>query len=63
MPDTIAPRVVPGARVQVPLGRSKVYTGVVLRTTATKPDFDVREVMAAPDDGAVLLPIQLRLWQ
>ena len=63
VPDTIAPRVVPGARVQVPLGRSKVYTGVVLRTTATKPDFDVREVMAAPDDGAVLLPIQLRLWQ
>lgn len=63
VPDAIAPRVVPGARVQVPLGRSKVYTGVVLRTTATKPDFDVREVMAAPDDGAVLLPIQLRLWQ
>lgn len=63
VPDAIAPRVVPGARVQVPLGRSKIYTGVVLRTTATKPDFDVREVMAAPDDGAVLLPIQLRLWQ
>ena len=63
VPDALAPRVVPGARVQVPLGRSKIYTGVVLRTTAAKPDFKVREVMAAPDDGAVLLPVQLRLWQ
>lgn len=63
VPDALAPRVVPGARVQVPLGRSKIYTGVVLHTTAAKPDFKVREVMAAPDDGAVLLPVQLRLWQ
>ena len=63
VPEALVPRVVPGTRVQVPLGRSKIYTGVVLRTTDVKPDFDVREVMAAPDDGAVLLPVQLRLWQ
>lgn len=52
-----------GVRVQVPLGRSKTYTALVVRVHEEKPDFEVREVMQVLDASPILLPQQYRLWQ
>ena len=63
LPDTSGDGVEPGVRVLVPLGRSKTYTGVVVRLHDSKPDFTTRDVMQVLDARPVLLPEQLRLWQ
>lgn len=64
VPDTLADKVGSGVRVLVPLGKSKTYTGIVASLHDRKPDFDVRDVISAPDGGSpMLLPEQLRLWQ
>ena len=63
LPDALGGGAVPGVRVLVPLGRSKTYTGVVVRLHDSKPDFTTRDVMQVLDERPVLLPEQLRLWQ
>ncbi|HEY9541997.1 replication restart helicase PriA, partial [Prevotella sp.] len=47
----------------VPLGRSKTYTAVAVALHDTKPDFDVKEILAVLDAEPVLLPQQMKLWQ
>ena len=63
VPSAMAQAVVPGVRVLVPLGRTKTYTAVVLHAHDTKPDFDIKPILAVLDPSPVLLPTQLRLWQ
>ena len=52
-----------GMRVLVPLGRSKTYTGLVVRKHNEKPDFEVKDVLSVLDTKPILLPAQYRLWQ
>ena len=61
--DALAPKVLPGIRVLVPLGRSKTYTAMALRIHDDKPDFETKEIIGIMDDTPVLLQRQLRLWQ
>ena len=61
--DTLAPKVLPGIRVLVPLGRSKTYTAMALRIHDDKPDFETKEIIGIMDDTPVLLERQLKLWQ
>lgn len=74
VPDTLAGRVVPFVRVVVPLGRSKVYTGIVARVHDERPEprpgrdgkpveVDVKDILDVMDDTPVLLDYQYRLWQ
>ena len=63
VPDTLAPQVRMGVRVVVPLGRSKTYTAMAVRTHSDKPEFDTRDIMQVVDDSPVLPERQLRLWQ
>lgn len=63
VPDTLAPQVRMGVRVVVPLGRSKTYTAMAVRTHNDKPEFDTRDIMQVVDDSPVLPERQLRLWQ
>lgn len=63
VPDTLAPQVRMGVRVVVPLGRSKTYTAMAVRTHGDKPEFDTRDIIQVVDDGPVLPERQLRLWQ
>lgn len=63
VPDTLAPQVRMGVRVVVPLGRSKTYTAMAVRTHGDKPEFDTRDILQVVDDSPVLPERQLRLWQ
>ena len=63
VPDTLAPQVRMGVRVVVPLGRSKTYTAMAVRTHNDKPEFDTRDIIQVVDDSSVLPERQLRLWQ
>ena len=63
VPDTLAPQVRMGVRVVVPLGRSKTYTAMAVRTHNDKPEFDTRDIIQVVDDSTVLPERQLRLWQ
>lgn len=63
VPDTLAPQVRMGVRVVVPLGRSKTYTAMAVRTHGDKPEFDTRDIIQVVDASPVLPERQLRLWQ
>ena len=63
VPATLAPQVRMGVRVVVPLGRSKTYTAMAVRTHGDKPEFDTRDIIQVVDDSPVLPERQLRLWQ
>lgn len=69
VPDTLAPRLQPGCRVRVPLGKTKTYTGLVAALHDQVPaglktgKEGVKSIVEMMDPGPVLLPQQLRLWQ
>jgi primosomal protein N' (replication factor Y) (superfamily II helicase) len=48
VPDILADRVVPGARVVVPV-RTRELVGIVLATSTPPPPRETREILAAPD--------------
>lgn len=52
-----------GMRVIVPFGAHKFYTGIVVSTTASKPEnFEVKEIASLPDKYAITRHPQLKLW-
>ncbi|MCF2654444.1 primosomal protein N' [Prevotella loescheii] len=74
VPDSLAGRVMPFVRVVVPLGRSKVYTGLVARLHDVRPqprqgrdgklvEVEVKDIIDVIDSAPVLLDYQYRLWQ
>ncbi len=62
VPDELASAVQPGMRVEVPFGKSKLYSGVVERVHDQKPEYRVKGVLAVLDDVAVVNARQLQLW-
>ena len=63
VPEPMTAQVCMGVRVLVPLGKSKTYTAMAVRTHTTKPAFNIRDIIQVIDTQPMLLPIQLRLWQ
>ena len=63
VPEQLSERVRMGTRVLVPLGKSKTYTAMAIRTHDVKPDFDTRPILQVIDTEPVLLERQLKLWQ
>ena len=63
VPAEKAPRVVPGVRLLVPLGKSKTYTTIAVELHERQPDFEARPILDVLDAAPVLLPQQLKLWQ
>ena len=63
VPDIMAEKVKMGVRVLVPLGKSKTYTAMAVRTHSQKPDFQTRDILQVIDAEPVLLEKQLKLWQ
>lgn len=63
VPDSMEAGAAEGTRVLVPLGKSKTYTGIVIRRHRERPDFEVKEVMAVLDERPMVLPGQLKLWE
>ncbi len=64
--DEIAVACATGVRVLVPFGKSKTYSGVVVRVHdngAPVAESKLKGVLSVLDMSPVLLPHQLRLWQ
>ncbi len=58
IPESLADRAVPGARVVVPV-RQRELIGIVVEVTDEPPTQAAREILAAPDDGPALPPALL----
>lgn len=63
VPNNLSAQVAPGMRVQVPFGKTKTHTAVVLNIHERKPDFEVKPIICILDDKPVLLPAQLDMWK
>lgn len=64
VPPTLEARVMRGCRVVVPFGKSKIYTGVVLRTHNEAPkDVELKSILHALDERPVVNEHQFTFWQ
>lgn len=65
VPSTLQPtRDLRGCRVVVPLGKNKIYTGVVLRTHNNAPEgVEIKAIMEVLDDHPVVNEQQFAFWQ
>ena len=52
-----------GVRLVVPLGRSKTYVAIAVKTHGQQPAFKVKPVIQVLDDEPVLTESQFSLWQ
>jgi primosomal protein N' (replication factor Y) len=63
VPAALAGEVVPGKRVIVPLGRNKLFSGVVRRVHEMAPaGMEVKAIQSVLDDLPVVLEQQFKLW-
>lgn len=73
VPDALASRVTAGVRVSVPLGKSKIYVGIIAdypvnipnpseNVTADGKKIIYKNIIEVLDNTPVLLPQQLKLW-
>lgn len=57
-------RICVGSRVLVQFGRKKFYTGLVAGFSNEPPgDFEIKPIMAIPDEGPIIRYPQLKLWE
>jgi len=64
VPSDMETRVMRGCRVVVPLGKNKIYTGVVLNTHNKAPEgVEVKTIMEVLDDHPVVNEQQFAFWQ
>lgn len=64
VPEQLLPEVVPGGRVEVGLGKSKKYAGIVKRLHYDKPaSFKPKSILNILDAEPVVFPEQLSLWE
>lgn len=65
LPQDMEQEVKPGARLVVPFGQKKIYTGLAVRIHTDRPsgDYTIKEIIACMDHSPVVLPTQLTLWK
>jgi primosomal protein N' (replication factor Y) len=57
-------KVIPGMRVEVSLGKNKIYSGIVLYTHDYRPEsYTVKPIRNIIDESPVVFPLQLQFWQ
>lgn len=63
IPESLQPLVLPGKRVWVQFGKSKIYTGIIKNISTRKPDnVEVKPIFDIQDEKPVVNPEQLQLW-
>lgn len=63
VPEEYAEKIKPGCRVEVEVGKSKRYAGIVKYLHKTRPQaFDPKPILNLLDDEPVLYDSQLKLW-
>ena len=63
VPEEMEAQVRFGMRLVVPLGRSKTYVAIAVKTHGQQPAFKVKPVIQVLDDEPVLTESQFSLWQ
>lgn len=64
VPTHLQEAVKPGCRVEVNLGKSKKYAGIVKRLHSDKPDFfETKDILNVLDVEPVVFDEQLKLWE
>ena len=63
VPPPLRERIAVGMSVTVPVGRSRHYTGIVVRVHDDKPPFETRDIYGITDALPVTTELQLRLWR
>lgn len=64
VPKELEDRVMRGCRVVVPLGKSKIYTGIVFCTHSNTPQgIELKAIMEVLDEMPVVNEQQFRFWQ
>ncbi|OSZ82988.1 primosomal protein N' [Chitinophagaceae bacterium IBVUCB1] len=64
IPHEMQPLLVQGMRVEVSLGRNKLYSGIVARIHNDKPEaYEVKPIKSIIDEQPIVNHTQLRFWQ
>lgn len=64
VPDELAADVIVGGRVVVPVGKKKLYTGIVFQLFDDfEDDIEIKEVISVLDRNPVVTLLQLNLWK
>lgn len=64
VPEDLRESLQPGCRVEVNLGKSKKYAGLVKRLHDETPEFyETKDIISQLDKEPVVFPEQLRLWE
>lgn len=64
VPDAMLEQVQPGCRVEVNLGRSKKYAGIIKKLHEEKPEFiETKDILNVLDTEPVVFEEQLKLWE
>lgn len=57
-------KILPGMRVEVALGKNKIYSGIVLFLHDQKPEtYSIKPIRNVIDEHPIVLPIQMQFWQ
>lgn len=62
VPDSVRELVMPGVRVEVQFGRSRLYSGLVEKIHDLAPDYTVKPIVSVLDEVSMITPRQLELW-
>ncbi|MFM8371123.1 MAG: primosomal protein N' [Bacteroidota bacterium] len=63
VPDSVRDLVMPGVRVEVQFGRSRLYSGLVEKIHELAPDYAVKPIVSVLDEVSMITPRQLELWE
>ena len=62
VPEIFLPKIKPGCRVEVVLGKNKRYAGIVKSISLEAPPYHTKDILNILDDEPLLYPEQLKLW-
>src|SRR5690606_8362328 len=64
IPVNMQPHLKIGMRVEVALGKNKIYTGIVAHITKVRPElYRIKPIKKILDPEPIIFPRQLKLWQ
>lgn len=64
LPSEFFELAMPGKRVFVPFGNKKIYTGIIVNITTSKPEkYEALNIISFLDDVPLVSVVQLKFWQ
>lgn len=62
VPEGLRAQVQVGLRVEAPLGKSKLYSGIILKIHDEKPAYPTKDILSVLDTVTIVTELQLGLW-